>query len=79
MGIHWNDFGAVLVAALGTTMIVVLLFALGIAAWSRASDTPASGRSASGLRGRAAAAIAVLCFAACLAVAGYAIEVVVPG
>ncbi|MDI5964395.1 hypothetical protein POF50_006720 [Streptomyces sp. SL13] len=75
MDIHWGALGTVLVAALGVTVGVVVLFSLGVAAWSRATATA----PAQGLRGRPAGAVALLCFAACLAVAGYAIDVIVPG
>lgn len=70
MSIRWGDLGAVLVAALGATVLVVLLFSLGVAAWSRAAE---AARPSPGPR-----IAAVLCFAACLAVAGYAIDVIVP-
>ncbi len=74
MDIKWGDLGSVLVAALGVTVVVVVLFSIGIAAWERATagEAPRDGRA------RLAGAAALLCFAGCLAVAGYAIDVIVP-
>jgi hypothetical protein len=77
MGVNWGDLSAVFVAGLGVTVIVVVMFSLGIAAWSHATATaPGAARTP---HQRLAAAVALLCFAACLAVAGYGIDVIVPG
>ncbi|MFF4485141.1 hypothetical protein ACFY0F_01385 [Streptomyces sp. NPDC001544] len=85
MDIKWHNLGAVSLASFGATLAVVVLFSLGIAAWNRA-DGLRDGSSEDGLRGgssggvpaRVAAGAAVLCFAACLAVAAYGIDLIVP-
>jgi hypothetical protein len=79
MGVRWGDLAGVFVVSLGVTVVVVVMFSLGVAAWARAGcDGPrrVAPRTA---RERAAAVLALLCFASCLAVAGYAIDLIVPG
>ncbi|MER6015449.1 hypothetical protein [Streptomyces bluensis] len=74
MGIKWDNLVDVSLASFGVTIAVVVLFSLGIAAWSRADGL--SDDSAGGGTARVAA---VLCFAACLAVAAFGIDIIVPG
>ncbi|QKV96688.1 hypothetical protein HUT19_37470 [Streptomyces sp. NA02950] len=94
MDIEWGSLGGVLGVSLGITVAVVVLFSLGIAAWSR---TETYGERASATRsgvtrpgatrrgvlhrrpGTVAAATAAVCFAACLAVAAYGIDLIIPG
>ncbi|MDX3235149.1 hypothetical protein PV392_05535 [Streptomyces sp. ME03-5709C] len=78
MKIEWGSLGAVFGASLGITIAVVVMFSLGVAAWARAGDGPREGQSRD-RQEKAALAVAVLCFAACLAVAAYGIDVIVPG
>ncbi|MFD8542682.1 hypothetical protein [Streptomyces sp. NPDC059649] len=60
-------------------MVVVVMFALGLAAWARAGhEEPAPDVSRGGHQ-KVAVVTAVLCFAACLAVADYGIDLIVPG
>ncbi|GGZ86881.1 hypothetical protein [Streptomyces bluensis] len=75
MGIKWDSLVDVSLASFGVTIAVVVLFSLGIAAWSRADGL--SGDSAAA--GGTARVAAVLCFAACLAVAAFGIDIIVPG
>ncbi|MCP9210280.1 hypothetical protein [Streptomyces cucumeris] len=83
MDIEWGSLGGVLGVSLGVTVVVVVMFSLGVAAWSRAeSHAGRAGATRHGLLhrpGAVAAAIAVVCFAACLAVAAYGIDLIVPG
>lgn len=83
MGVKWGSLTDVLVASLGITILVVVMFSLGIVAWARsgADDGPRRGARAvpRGGRQKAAFVVAGLCFAACLAVAAYGIDVIVPG
>ncbi|MEU6548945.1 hypothetical protein ABZ915_01490 [Streptomyces sp. NPDC046915] len=72
MNIHWGLLGTVFGVSLGITLLTVVLFSLGVAAWPRGD----AGERALG--GRPAAAVAaVLCFAACLAVAAYGLALIV--
>ncbi|MFF7654023.1 hypothetical protein ACFZCY_30040 [Streptomyces sp. NPDC007983] len=82
MDVEWGILGGVFGVSLGITIVVVVMFSLGIAAWARAAGEPRLGGSAHrGRRGREkpALAVAVVCIAACLAVAGYGIDLIVPG
>ncbi|MEU1948483.1 hypothetical protein ABZ554_40055 [Streptomyces sp. NPDC020125] len=63
--------------SLGVTVLVVVMFSLGVAAWARAGGGVPRHR-----RGRSdtvAAGAAVVCFAACLAIAAYGIDLIIPG
>ncbi len=79
MDVKWGNLGEVFVVSLGVTVVVVVMFALGIAAWARAGtgglrpDPPRTRPE------RLAVGVAALCFAVCLAVAAYGIDVIVPG
>ncbi|MGW3950449.1 hypothetical protein ACWEKM_05695 [Streptomyces sp. NPDC004752] len=76
MDIKWDNLGEVSLASFGVTIVVVVLFSLAIVAWNRAGGL--RGISAGGGQTRVAAGAAVLCFAACLAVAAYGIDIIVP-
>ncbi|MFF4014288.1 hypothetical protein [Streptomyces sp. NPDC001843] len=85
MHIKWDSLGAVSLASFGATLAVVVLFSLGIAAWSRAGDLRGGSSegglhegSSGGVQARVATGAAVLCFATCLAVAAYGIDLIVP-
>ncbi|MEU5592931.1 hypothetical protein [Streptomyces sp. NPDC020298] len=75
MNIHWGSLGTVFGVSLGITLLTVVLFSLGVAAWPRGDD----GERTLGTNRPAAAAAAVLCFAACLAVAAYGLALIVGG
>ncbi|WP_262698289.1 MULTISPECIES: hypothetical protein [Streptomyces] len=79
MGTTWGTIGGVFGVSLGVTVLVVVLFSLGVTAWVRAGGgTPRHGAR----RGRpdtVAAAAAAVCFAACLAIAAYGIDLIIPG
>ena len=91
MDIEWGTLGGVFGVSLGITVVVVVMFSLGIAAWARAGGEPRTARAphrGPPHRGRAlprrgrerwAVAVAAVCFAACLAVAGYGIDLIIPG
>ncbi|MEU6068883.1 MULTISPECIES: hypothetical protein [Streptomyces] len=74
MDIDWGAFGSVFAVSLGITLVTVVLFSLGIAAWPR--DDGEDGEHARAIRAAGTAA-AVLCFSACLAVAGYGLALIV--
>ncbi|REK90679.1 hypothetical protein DY245_08965 [Streptomyces inhibens] len=78
MDIDWGTLAGVFGVSLGITVVVVVMFSLGLAAWARAGHgEPAPDRSP-GRQQKVAAVTAVLCFAACLAVAAYGIDLIVP-
>ncbi|MFF4399754.1 hypothetical protein [Streptomyces sp. NPDC001480] len=74
MNIHWGGLVTVFGVSLGITLLTVVLFSLGVAAWPSGDD----GERALDAN-RPAAAAALLCFAACLAVAGYGLALIVGG
>ncbi|MEU7058272.1 hypothetical protein [Streptomyces sp. NPDC046197] len=76
MDIHWGTFGGVFGVSLGITLLLVVLFSLGIAAWPGADG---NGGERSRAARPAATAAAVLCFGACLAVAAYGLALIVGG
>lgn len=79
MDLNWGTLAGVFAVSLAVTVVVVVMFSLGLAAWARAGhDNPASDVSR-GRHRKMAAAAAVLCFASCLAVAAYGIDLIVPG
>jgi hypothetical protein len=73
MNIKWGSLGEVFVVSLGVTVVVVVVFALGIMALS----TRQIAQERQGTGG-AALAGAVLCFAACAAIVLYGIYLIVP-
>jgi hypothetical protein len=77
MDVQWSNLGEVSLASLAITVAVIVMFALGIVVRARGRQSravaPGSGRE------RVAAGAAVLCFAACLAVAAYGIYLIVIG
>ncbi|UXY25488.1 hypothetical protein [Streptomyces sp. HUAS TT20] len=74
MNIDWGAFGGVFAVSLGITLLTVVLFSLGIAAWSR--DDGEGGARTRAIR-TASTAAAALCFGACLAVAGYGLALII--
>ncbi|MEU0842762.1 hypothetical protein ABZ370_25250 [Streptomyces sp. NPDC005962] len=80
MNVEWGTLGGVFGVSLGITVVVVVMFSLGIAAWARAAGDDRGGGSSPRRDGRAkgAVAVAVVCFAACLAVAAYGIDLIIP-
>jgi hypothetical protein len=74
MDIKWGHLGEVALTSFGVTVAVVVLFSLGIIAWARTDES--HGPTPAGARSRVAAAAAALCFAACLAVAAYGIDII---
>ncbi|MEU4097419.1 hypothetical protein [Streptomyces sp. NPDC026673] len=79
MDIEWGNLGGVFGASLGITIVVVVMFSLGVAAWGRAGGEGPRAKAPRDARERTALAVAALCFAACLAVAAYGIDLIVPG
>ncbi|MGI8328617.1 hypothetical protein ACRYCC_01560 [Actinomadura scrupuli] len=73
MTIKWDSLGEVFVVSLGATVTVVVIFALGIMAFSARQTAQERGRS-TGLATTAAA----LCFACCAAIAVYGVYLIVP-
>jgi hypothetical protein len=74
MDIHWATLAGVCGVSLGITLLTVVLFSLGIAAWPRGDG--GGGERAHGAN-RTATAAAVLCFGACLAVAVYGLTLII--
>ncbi|GFE27375.1 MULTISPECIES: hypothetical protein [Streptomyces] len=79
MDINWGTLGGVFGVSLGITVVVVVMFSLGLAAWARAGHGEPAPGTPPGRHQKVAAVTAVLCFAACLAVAAYGIDLIVPG
>ena len=76
MSVDWAKVGEVFGVSLGITIVVVVMFSLGIAAWARAggglrSETPRSRHE------WAAVAAAAACLAVCLAMAAYGIDLII--
>ena len=78
MDVKWGSLGDVCVAGLGITVLVVVVFSLGVMAWARSGGGTSHPAPRTG-RERLAAGVALLCFGVCLAVAGYGIALIVPG
>ncbi|MEU6339489.1 hypothetical protein ABZ883_00825 [Streptomyces sp. NPDC046977] len=82
MDIKWGNLASVFGASLGITILLVVMFSLGIAAWGRAGDGSGGTPPPEGTRDvhrKVALGAAGLCFAACLAVAAYGIDLIIPG
>ncbi|MFF7886710.1 hypothetical protein ACH40F_35345 [Streptomyces sp. NPDC020794] len=76
MDIHWATLAGVCGVSLGITLLTVVLFSVGIAAWPR-GDGAGGGRERARGANRTATAAAVLCFGACLAVAVYGLTLII--
>ncbi|WP_327292963.1 hypothetical protein [Streptomyces sp. NBC_01198] len=76
MDIKWSSLGEVAVVSLAVTVVVVVMFSLGVVAWTRMGALRGGGPV--GTRERVAAGAAALCFAACLGIAAYGIDVIIP-
>jgi hypothetical protein len=79
MDVRWGNLADVVVVSLGVTVAVVVLFSLGVAAWSRSGTAGVRHGSPRTGQERLATVVAVLCFGVCLAIAGYGIRIIVPG
>ncbi|MFD8325640.1 hypothetical protein [Streptomyces lydicus] len=79
MDINWGALAGVFGVSLGVTVVVVVMFSLGLAAWARAGHGQPASDVPRGRQQKMAASAAVLCFASCLAVAAYGISLIVPG
>jgi hypothetical protein len=70
--INWGSLGLVFVVALASVVVLTSLFSFGVVGLSQRESARAAGGSGSGpLAG------AVVCFAACLAIVGYGIYLIV--
>ncbi|MFK0024603.1 hypothetical protein [Streptomyces sp. NPDC090798] len=78
MDIQWATLAGVCGVSLGITLLTVVLFSLGIAAWPRGDGGGDGAGRACGTH-RTATAAAVLCFGACLAVAVYGLTLIIGG
>ncbi|GAA5610935.1 hypothetical protein CP981_29180 [Streptomyces platensis] len=79
MDINWGTLAGVFAISLGVTAVVVVMFSLGLAAWARAGHGEPTSHPPGVRHQKAATAIALLCFASCLAVAAYGIGLIVTG
>lgn len=73
MDIHWGNLGTVFGVSLGITLLTVVLFSLGVAAWPGDDDA----ERAFGVGRPVAVLAALLCFATCLAVAAYGLALII--
>ncbi|BDH14103.1 hypothetical protein [Streptomyces hygroscopicus] len=78
MDIDWGTLIGVFGVSLGITVVVVVMFSLGLAAWARAGHGEHAPDRSPGRHQKVASVAAVLCFAACLAVAAFGIDLIVP-
>ncbi|MEU3978994.1 hypothetical protein AB0F77_02610 [Streptomyces sp. NPDC026672] len=74
MDIDWSAFVGVFVVSLGITLLTVVLFSLGVATCPGGGTGRERARRGDRPIGTA---VAVLCFCACLAVAGYGIALII--
>ncbi len=79
MDVDWGSLGEVVVISLAVTVVVVVVFSLGVAAWARGGEGEAHPATPRSTARRTAFGAAALCFAACLAVAAYGIHLIVSG
>ncbi len=79
MDVKWGSLGDVLVVSLGVTVVVVVMFSLGVVAWARTGGAGTHRTAPRTGQERLAAAAACLCFGGCLAVAAYGIDLLIPG
>ncbi|MCD9587351.1 hypothetical protein [Streptomyces sp. 8ZJF_21] len=79
MGTTWGTIGGVFGVSLGVTVLVVVMFSLGVAAWARAGGGASCHGAPRGRWDTVAAAAAAVCFAACLAIAAYGIDLIISG
>ncbi|MFJ6790978.1 hypothetical protein ACWDBF_11360 [Streptomyces angustmyceticus] len=79
MKIDWGALAGVVGVSLGVTVVVIVMFSLGLAAWDRAGHGEPAPDVPRGRPQKVAAATAVLCFAASLTVAAYGIDLIIPG
>ncbi|HEV7450233.1 MAG TPA: hypothetical protein VGO16_02335 [Pseudonocardiaceae bacterium] len=81
MTIDWSALGEVFLVSFGTSVGVIVLFALGVSALAAPTADPASapGETAQSVTPRPAAsrALAVLCFLTCALVAGYGLYLII--
>ncbi|MCK2217003.1 hypothetical protein MF672_024885 [Actinomadura sp. ATCC 31491] len=73
MDVKWSALGQVLVVSLAVSVVVVVVFSLGVTALSARRTVRETGSGGAG-----ALAAATLCFAACAAVVLYGIYLIVP-
>jgi hypothetical protein len=74
MDIKWSALAEVALVSFGVGVGIVVIFAVGVLAWS-----PGSGENGAGARGGALGnAAAGLCFLACALIAAYGIYLIVP-
>ncbi|MEU8782831.1 hypothetical protein [Streptomyces sp. NPDC048637] len=78
MDIDWGTLVGVFGVSLGISVVVVVMFSLGLATWARAGHGETAPGTPRGRYQKVAAVTAVLCFAACLAIAAYGIDLIVP-
>ncbi|SDH15944.1 hypothetical protein [Nonomuraea jiangxiensis] len=74
MDIKWTALGQVFMVSLAVSVVVVVVFSLGVMALSARQTV----REHDSGGGSGALAAAVVCFAACAAVVGYGIYLIVP-
>jgi hypothetical protein len=77
MSVDWRSLGAAAVVSLGVAVAIVVIFSVGILAWSVRGDSGGTGGGGGEFRPSAAAA-AALCFLSCVLIIGYGIYLIVP-
>ncbi|MFI9359231.1 hypothetical protein [Streptomyces lydicus] len=77
MHIDWNALAAVCAVSLTVVILLVGVFTFGLAALTRSRDERPAGTGRVGRADGLAKATALLCFAVCVALAGYGIVLIV--
>ncbi|MCF3148459.1 hypothetical protein, partial [Streptomyces platensis] len=67
MDINWGTLTSVFAVSLGITAVVVVMFSLGLTAWSRTGHGDPTSHPPGLRHQKTAMATALLCFASCLA------------
>jgi ABC-type nickel/cobalt efflux system permease component RcnA len=80
MNIKWSSLGEVAVVSLAVGVAIVVIFAVGVLAWSLRERATAEGGASGGTAGNTPllTVAAGLCFLACAAIIAYGIYLIVP-
>jgi hypothetical protein len=76
MHVKWGALGDVFLVGLGVTIVVVVLFSLGVNAMAARADALEGGSATAG-KAAPATALAALCFSVCALVVAYGIYLIV--
>jgi hypothetical protein len=78
MNVKWSALGEVALVSFGAGVAIVVIFAVGVLAWSAGSQAGSGEGEAPARSGGLGNAAAGLCFLACALIAAYGIYLIVP-